>query len=129
MKTRFTPDGDNIIVDGGKLFITSGDVADLLLVFGKWSAIEDPKQAISALIFEKGVPGFEVVRLEKKLGHRASSTAELAFNRAGFRAPTFLGNRVKGLPCCWLRSTSRGRALPHTRSELPPPPSRTWLPI
>ena len=129
MKMRFTPDGDDIIVDGGKLFITSGDVADLLLVFGKWSAIEDPKQAISALIVEKGVPGFEVVRVEEKLGHRAHPRRSSPSTVAGFRVQIFLGNRVRGLPCCWPRSTSRGRALRHTRWELPPPPSRTWLPI
>lgn len=97
MKMRFTPDGDDIIIDGGKLFITSGDVADLLLVFGKWSAIEDPKQAISALIVEKGVPGFEVVRVEKKLGHRASSTAELAFNGCRVPRANLLGQPGEGL--------------------------------
>ena len=97
MKMRFTPDGDDIIVDGGKLFITSGDVADLLLVFGKWSAIEDPKQAISALIVEKGVPGFEVVRVEEKLGHRASSTAELAFNGCRVPRANLLGQPGEGL--------------------------------
>ena len=39
MTTRFTPDGDSIVVDGGKIFITNGDVADLILLFGKWSEI------------------------------------------------------------------------------------------
>lgn len=85
MKTRFRPDGDDIIVDGTKIFITNGDVADLILLFGKWSEIDDAKGAISALIFEKGTPGFEVVRLEDKMGHRASSTASIAFN--GCRVP------------------------------------------
>ena len=97
MKMRFTPVGDDIIVDGGKLFITSGDVADQLLVFGKWSAIEDPKQAISALIIEKGVTGFEVVRVEKKLGHRASSTVELAFNGCRVPRANLLGQPGEGL--------------------------------
>src|SRR5690606_13298770 len=77
MQTRFTPDGDEIIVDGGKTFITTGDVADLILLFGKWSEIEDPRRAISVLILEKGTPGLEVVRLEDKMGHRAASTATL----------------------------------------------------
>src|SRR5262245_60897605 len=49
MRTRFRPDGDSIVVDGGKTFITSGDVAELLLVFGKWSEIDDARGAISAL--------------------------------------------------------------------------------
>jgi acyl-CoA dehydrogenase len=85
MRTRFTPDGDFIRVDGGKSFISNGDVADLFLVFGKWSEIGDPKGSISALIMEKGDPGFRVVRKEDKMGHRASSTTVLAFD--GVRVP------------------------------------------
>jgi alkylation response protein AidB-like acyl-CoA dehydrogenase len=97
MTTRFTPDGDDIVIDGNKLFITSGDVADLLLVFGKWSAFDDPKRAISALIVEKGAPGFTVERIEKKLGHRASSTAALAFNQCRVPRANLLGNPGEGL--------------------------------
>jgi alkylation response protein AidB-like acyl-CoA dehydrogenase len=97
MMMRFTPDGGDIVVDGNKLFITTGDVADLLLVFGKWSEIENPKQAISALIIEKDTPGFEVVRIEEKLGHRASSTAALAFNGARVPRANLLGNPGDGL--------------------------------
>ena len=85
MKTRFTPRGDEIVVDGGKTFITNGDCADLYLLFGKWSEIDDPKGAISALVVEKGAPGLSVVRTEEKMGHRASSTATLAFD--GMRVP------------------------------------------
>ena len=44
MRTRFTPEGDQIRIDGGKTFITNGDVADRYLLFGKWSGIEDPRQ-------------------------------------------------------------------------------------
>jgi alkylation response protein AidB-like acyl-CoA dehydrogenase len=97
MTMRFTPDGGDVVVDGNKLFITSGDVADLLLVFGKWSEIQDPKQAISVLIIEKGTPGFEVVRVEQKLGHRASSTAALAFNSCRVPRANLLGNPGEGL--------------------------------
>lgn len=97
MRTRFTPNGDEIIVDGTKIFITNGDVADLILLFGKWSEIDDPKRAISVLVFEKGTPRFEVVRLEDKMGHRASSTATLSFN--GCRVPrgNLLGQPGEGL--------------------------------
>ncbi|NQZ97975.1 MAG: acyl-CoA dehydrogenase family protein [Myxococcales bacterium] len=84
MKTRFTPDGDAIVIDGRKTFITSGDVADLILLFGKWSEIDEPRRAISALIVEKGA-SFEVVSKERKMGHRASSTVTLAFD--GCRVP------------------------------------------
>lgn len=85
MRTRFTPDGDEIIIDGGKTFITNGDVADLYLVFGKWSEIHDPKRSISALILEKGTSGLVVQGKEDKMGHRASSTVQLSFD--GCRVP------------------------------------------
>jgi alkylation response protein AidB-like acyl-CoA dehydrogenase len=97
MTTRFTPEGEDIVVDGGKLFITSGDVADLLLVFGKWSEIEDSRGAISALILEKGTPGFSVVRTEDKMGHRASSTAALSFDRCRVPGANLLGAPGEGL--------------------------------
>ncbi len=85
MKTSFTPDGDDIIVNGSKIFISNGDVADLYLLFGKWSGIANPKEAMSVLILEKGAPGFSVVSKEKKMGHNGSSTCALAFE--GVRAP------------------------------------------
>ena len=97
MKTSFTPDGDDIIVNGTKIFITNGNIADRILLFGKWSEIDDPKQAISALIFEKGTPGFEVIRLEEKMGHRASPTAAIAFNNARVKRANLLGNPGDGL--------------------------------
>lgn len=80
MKTSFTPDGDEIVINGSKIFITNGDVADRYLVFGKWAGIDDPKKAISALILEKGAPGFSVISKEKKMGHNGSSTCALAFD-------------------------------------------------
>jgi acyl-CoA dehydrogenase len=97
MRTTFTPDGDDIIVQGGKIFISSGDVADLILLFGKWSEIEDPKKAISVLVFEKGTHGFQVVRLEDKMGHRASSTAAIAFNECRVPRHNLIGKPGDGL--------------------------------
>jgi alkylation response protein AidB-like acyl-CoA dehydrogenase len=108
MKTRFTPDGDDIVVDGGKIFITSGDVADLLLLFGKWSEIDDARASISALILEKDTPGFSVVRLEDKMGHRASSTAALAFDRCRVPRANLLGAPGDGLDIL-LASLNRSR--------------------
>jgi acyl-CoA dehydrogenase len=80
MRTRFTPDGEHIIINGGKTFITNGDVADLYLLFGKWSEIDGSKEAISVLVLEKGTPGLSVLRTETKMGHRASGTATIAFD-------------------------------------------------
>ncbi len=85
MQTKFTPDGDDVVIDGSKLFITNGGVADLLLVFGKWSEIDDPKGSISTIFVEKDSPGLSVTKVEDKMGHRASNTAAL----------TFAGCRVK----------------------------------
>lgn len=97
MKTRFSPDGDDIIVNGSKIFITNGDVADLMLVFGKWSEIDDPKKSISALIVEKGTPGFSVVSRERKMGHKASSTCALSFENMRVPRANLLGNPGQGL--------------------------------
>jgi alkylation response protein AidB-like acyl-CoA dehydrogenase len=97
MKTRFTPDGDDIVIEGSKLFITNGDVADLILLFGKWSEIDDARRSISVLVFEKGTPGFEVLRKEDKMGHRASSTAALNFNKCRVPRANLVGEPGDGL--------------------------------
>jgi acyl-CoA dehydrogenase len=98
MTTRFTPDGnDSVIVEGGKIFITNGDVADLILLFGKWSEIPDGRGAITALVLEKNTPGFTVLRKEDKLGHRASSTAALAFDNCRVPRANVLGEPGGGL--------------------------------
>src|SRR3546814_440588 len=97
MRTKFTPDGDEIIVDGAKTFISNGDVADLYIVFGKWSETSDPKQAISCLVLEKGTPGLKVVRLEDKMGHRGSSTASLAFDNCRVPKANLLRGPGEGL--------------------------------
>ena len=98
MTTRFTPDGDHIVVSGGKTFITSGDVANLILVFGKWAEITDDRKAISALFLEKGTPGLNVLCNEDKMGHRASSTAALAFEDCAVPRANLLGEPGAGLP-------------------------------
>jgi alkylation response protein AidB-like acyl-CoA dehydrogenase len=97
MRTKFIPEGDQIRIEGGKRFISNGDVADVFLVFGKWSEINDAKAAISALVIEKGAPGLETLRLEEKLGHRAASTAELAFNGILVPRENLLKNPGDGL--------------------------------
>ena len=97
MTTRFRPDGDHIVINGGKTFITNGDVADLILLFGKWSEIDDDRKSISALILEKGTPGLSVLRTEDKMGHRASSTATLAFDGCRVPRANLLGAPGDGL--------------------------------
>jgi len=98
MTTRFTPEGDHIVVSGGKTFISNGDVADLYLVFGKWSELGDGRAAISALYLEKGTPGLAVLRTEDKMGHRAASTAAIAFDNCRVPRGNLLGKPGAGLP-------------------------------
>jgi alkylation response protein AidB-like acyl-CoA dehydrogenase len=108
MRTRFREDGEDIVVDGGKVFISNGDVADMLLVFGKWDGMADPKAAISVLVMERETPGYSVLRLEEKMGHRAASTAAIAFE--GVRVPraNLLGQPGEGLPILFA-SLNRSR--------------------
>jgi acyl-CoA dehydrogenase len=97
MKTRFAPEGDHIAVNGAKTFITNGAHADLYLLFGKWSEIDDSKASISALVLEKGTPGLRVLREEDKMGLRASSTASLAFENCRAPRASLLGKPGEGL--------------------------------
>ena len=108
MKTSFKPDGDSIIVNGSKTFITNGAHADLLLVFGKWTDIEDSKASISVLVMEKGTPGLKVLREEDKMGLRASSTATLAFDNCRVPRANLLRNPGDGLKIL-LASLNRSR--------------------
>jgi acyl-CoA dehydrogenase len=97
MKTSFRPEGDRIVIEGGKCFITNGDVAELLLVFGKWSVLGDGRAAISAVMLERSTPGLRVIRNEEKLGMRASSTTVLAFDGCNVPRDNLLGAPGEGL--------------------------------
>jgi len=108
MKTQFRPEGDRIVVNGTKIFITNGAHADLYLLFGKWSEIEDGKRAISALVLEKNTPGLRVLREEDKMGLRASSTAALAFDGCRVPRANLLGRPGDGLKIL-LASLNRSR--------------------
>jgi acyl-CoA dehydrogenase len=97
MTTRFRPDGDEVVVDGGKLFITNGDVADLYLVFGKWQPLGNGKDAITALYLPKGTPGLVPGAPENKMGHRASNTTPLTFEGCRVPRANVLGQPGEGL--------------------------------
>lgn len=97
MRTSFRDEGDEILINGGKTFITNGDVADLYLLFGKWEGITGAKESISVLVLEKGTPGLSVIRLEDKMGTRASSTATIAFDNCRVPRANLLGNPGDGL--------------------------------
>jgi isovaleryl-CoA dehydrogenase len=84
MRTSARRDGDEWVLDGRKLYITNGPIADVLLVYAK----TDPAagaQGISAFIVERESPGFAVAQKLTKMGFRGSPTAELVFD--GCRVP------------------------------------------
>ncbi|ROS42260.1 MULTISPECIES: acyl-CoA dehydrogenase family protein [Amycolatopsis] len=89
--TTATEDGDSYILNGEKIFVTSGDRADAVVV---WATLDKSlgRAAIKSFVVEKGTPGFEVVRLEHKLGIRASDTAVLRFDNCRVPKENLLGS-------------------------------------
>src|SRR5205085_1755347 len=71
--------------------------AYLYLVFGKWAELGDARNAISGLYLEKGTPGLTVSRTEDKMGHRAASTAAIAFDNCRVPRANLLGMPGEGL--------------------------------
>ncbi|TLW91957.1 acyl-CoA dehydrogenase [Saccharomonospora piscinae] len=88
--TTATKDGDDYVLNGEKIFVTSGERADAVVV---WATLDrtQGRAAIKSFVVEKGTPGFEVVRLEHKLGIRASDTAVLRFDNCRVPAQNLLG--------------------------------------
>jgi acyl-CoA dehydrogenase len=80
MESTLVPDGNDFRLNGSKVFITNGDVADLILVFALWARASERRDQLTCVLVDPSQDGFEVVRCESKLGHRASSTAELRFS-------------------------------------------------
>lgn len=83
-QTRAARDGDGWVLTGTKNFITNGAHADVLIVFAQTDPALKHK-GIAAFIVETSSPGFAVIAKERKLGIRASDTAQLAFD--GVRVP------------------------------------------
>jgi alkylation response protein AidB-like acyl-CoA dehydrogenase len=95
LTTRATAAAEDFVLSGRKLWITNGNEADLFVVF----ATIDPAagyRGITALIVERGFPGFTVGKKEDKLGIRASSTCELLFEDCRVPAANVLGEVGKG---------------------------------
>ena len=90
IRTRAVRDGDGWRIDGSKRFISHGSEADLVAVFAVTEPGAGRHRDLSCFYVERGMPGFQVSRLEHKMGIRGSPTAELAFD--GVRVPD--ANRV-----------------------------------
>jgi alkylation response protein AidB-like acyl-CoA dehydrogenase len=107
MRTTARRDGEAYVLDGSKRFITNAGVAGLYTVFAK----TDPQAGhagISAFLVEADTPGFEVARLEPKMGIRGSTTGELVFDGARVPAENLLGSEGEGFKIA-MRILDRSR--------------------
>lgn len=91
VRTTAVKDGDDYIINGEKIFVTAGERADAVVV---WATVDKTlgKAAIKSFVVEKGTPGMEVTRLEKKLGIKASDTASISFNNCRVSRANLLGD-------------------------------------
>ena len=107
MRTTARRDGDDYVIDGDKRFITNAGVATVYTLFAK----TDPDAGhggITAFVIEAGTPGFEVARLEPKLGITGSTTGELVFDGARVPAANRLGEEGEGFKIA-MRILDRSR--------------------
>ncbi|MBJ8201773.1 acyl-CoA dehydrogenase AcdA [Bacillus cereus] len=95
MKTIAKRDGDHYILNGSKIFITNGGIADIYVVF----TLTDPEskqRGTSAFIVESDTPGFSVGKKESKLGIRSSPTTEIMFEDCRIPVENLLGEEGQG---------------------------------
>jgi isovaleryl-CoA dehydrogenase len=96
MRTTARREGGHYILNGRKIYITNGPVADVLLVYAKTDK-EKGAQGISAFIVEKDAPGFKVAQKLTKMGFRGSQTAELVFDECKIPAENLVGVEDRGV--------------------------------
>jgi alkylation response protein AidB-like acyl-CoA dehydrogenase len=95
LKTRARLDGDHYVLNGSKQFITSGQNAGVVIVF----AVTDPeagKRGITAFIVPTDSPGYQVARVEDKLGQHASDTCQIVFDNVRVPVANRLGEEGQG---------------------------------
>src|SRR6478736_764648 len=91
IQTTARKDGDEYVINGEKIYVTSGERADSVVV---WATLDKSlgRAAIKSFVVEKGTPGMRVERLEHKLGIRASDTAVIIFEDCRVPAENLLGS-------------------------------------
>ena len=95
MRTTAKRDGDKYLLNGTKLFITNGPIADVLLIYAKTDARKGA-HGISAFIVEKGFPGFKVAQKLDKMGYRGSPLGELVFQDCEVPLENRVGDENRG---------------------------------
>ena len=107
MRTTARLDGDTYVVNGGKRFITNAGVASVYVAFAKTNP-DAGHAGISAFIVEADAPGFEVGRIEPKMGIKGSTTGEVFFNDCRIPAENLLGVEGEGFKLA-MRILDRSR--------------------
>jgi butyryl-CoA dehydrogenase len=109
IKTTAVRDGDHFVINGAKVFITNGDIADIMTVM----AVTDPALGayggITAFIVETDTPGFSIGTVENKMGIRGSSTAETVFEDVRVPKENVLGQFGAGF-LTFMKTLDIGRA-------------------
>ena len=95
-KTKAVKDGDSYILNGNKIFISNGSVADIVTVYAVTDSEKGAYKGASIFVVEKGTPGFSIGKKENKMGLRASDTAELVFEDCRIPAENLVGNEGDG---------------------------------
>ena len=96
MNTTATKDGDNFLINGSKIYITNGPIADICVLYAKTDKKERSSKGITAFIIETKQPGFKVAQKLSKMGFRGSQTAELVFEDMLVSRENILGQEGEG---------------------------------
>jgi len=96
IRTTAEKKGDEFILNGSKIFCTNGNRADVIVVFAANDRTLGPAGGITAFIVENGFAGFSVGKVERKMGIRASTTAELIFENCRVPKENILGQLGAG---------------------------------
>ena len=110
LRAQATRDGDGWVLEGTKAWVTSGSVADVILVMARTDTPEQRKgsRGIGAFIITPDLPGFSVGKKEDKMGLRASPTVSLVFNGMRVPAANLLGDPSQGFVYA-MQSLENGR--------------------
>ena len=106
-KTTAVLDGEEWVINGSKCWITNIGAADVYIITAKTDP-EKGNRGISAFIIEKGTPGFEIGKPERKMGLHSSYTGELFFKDCRIPKENLLGKQNKGFPL-FLKGLDEGR--------------------
>ena len=96
MLTAAVEEGEEIVIDGSKTFISNGLNADLVVVAARDPALENPHEALSLYVVESGTPGFTTGRQLEKMGMWSQDTAELFFSKCRIPKENRLGDKGAG---------------------------------